>query len=468
MGCSISIPIRKNISGALNVFTEKKREDQPAKQASLYSQICSDTCGATTCGSASTIDRMICSQVRSNIHKYRIFNEHEIDASHFSLADAPTIGVGGFGLVRLACKITSAGPEEDYLNVFAIKSIAKKSVLDRSSGPTAVFNELACLKLLSGAKSPFIANICYAFQNDKYLFLAMLYCPGGDMRYNLKLQPGHRFTEAIARFYIAQCFLAIDVCHQAFILHRDFKPENLLLDAMGYLKLTDFGVSKFFDTYDMQCKSTSGTHGYMAPEIYAKHHIHGKEVDYFAIGVTLHEFCLGQRPYEVSSLRKVHTILAKAKPRELAVVECDSGYGFFEFHNDSKSSQDLNEEEALRNAGLSLDLLHSAPFLSCQCKDFVSSLLLFKPASRLGSKGLASVQVHPWFQGFDWHALEAQTIPAPVLHDSSRLRYDARDFSANSIREHFNASPVDVEENLVFEDYHFGNELDQATSNAKK
>jgi len=429
----------------------------PAKH-SLYSHICSDTCGTTSCGSASTIDRMISSQVRSNIHKYRVFNEHEIDSSHFSLADAPTIGVGGFGLVRLACKITSAGPDDDYLNVFAIKSISKKSVLDRTSGPTAVFNELACLKLLSKTKSPFIANICYAFQDSTYLFLTMQYCPGGDMRYNLKLQPGHRFAEAVARFYIAQCFVAIDVCHKEFILHRDLKPENLLLDALGYLKLTDFGVSKFFDSSDMQCKSTSGTHGYMAPEIYAKHHVHGREVDYFAIGVTLHEFCLGQRPYEVSSLRKVHTVLARAKPLE-KTSQAESGYGFFDFHNDSGNTQELIEEDALRTAGLTLDLLDSAPFLSRHCKDFVSSLLEFRPKARLGGMGLASVRSHPWFFGFDWSALQKQTAPAPVLHDSARLRYDARDFSANSIREHFNACPVNVDENSVFEDYHYGIEL---------
>ncbi len=456
MGCQISAVIRKSVSDILSPPIEKASE--PVKQVPLYAQICSETCGSTAAASAVTNSEGAFSQLRHNIRRNQTMNEVEVDASHFSLEDAPTIGVGGFGLVRLACKLSSTGA--DQLNVYAIKSISKKSVLGRSSGPQAVFNELTCLKKLAKANSPFIANICYAFQDNRYLYLCMLYYPGGDLRYNLKLQPGHRFPETICRFYIAQCLLAIDTCHSAYILHRDLKPENLLLDAMGYLKLTDFGVSKHFDSPLMVCKSTSGTHGYMAPEIYAKSHIHGREVDYFAVGVTLHELCLGQRPFEVSALRKLYTLIHRRPP--ITASPNGSDYDFHDYAADSALSHELAEEETLRNAGLTLDLLHSAPFLSRKCKDFISGLLIFRPEYRLGSKGFATIVSHSWFHGFDWKGLQSQTLSAPVLRDCSRLRYDARDFNANSIREHFNAGTPDAEENSVFEDYHYGTKATSA------
>ena len=117
------------------------------------------------------------------------------------------------------------------------------------------------------------------------------YCSGGDLRYNLKLQPGTKYPERVAKFFIAQALLAIRSCHHALILHRDLKPENLLVTNTGYLRLTDFGISKPFSSRSQMegCRSTSGTHGYMAPEVYFKKHVHGRSADYFSIGVTLHE-----------------------------------------------------------------------------------------------------------------------------------------------------------------------------------
>ena len=461
MGCKVSRSQKEP-----DIIVKGSNHHHVELSSLIYPNLCNDTCGNTSSATqtvSSVVERVIATQNSLVFKKGQVpINENEIDASHFSLYDAPTIGIGGFGLVRLACKL-SAGP--DYMDVFAIKSISKKNVLARSSGIASVFNELACLKLLSAVNSPFICNIQYAFQNDRYLFLCMSYCSGGDLRYNLKLQPGHRFPEGICRFYIAQCLLAVDACHSVHILHRDVKPENIILDAIGYVKLTDFGVSKFFASdVDMFSQSTSGTHGYMAPEIYAKHHVHGKEVDYFAIGVTLHELCLGQRPFEAAAIRKYHSTV---HPFLGSTSHGSSSHSSLSNSCTSRASmpmcysskRDTSELDVLRNAGLSLDLLNSAPFLSVQCKDMISGLLAFRREDRIGSTGIDEVLKHPWFHRFDWKALRSLSASAPALHNTMKLRYDARDFNSESIRDHLNCHSVDVEENVQFQDYQYRNKI---------
>jgi serine/threonine kinase 32 len=148
----------------------------------------------------------------------------------------------------------------------------------RSSGYVSIYAELKILTLLD---HPFICNAHYAFQDSCYLFLVLDLAKAGDMRYNLSLLGGI-FSEELARFYLCQVILALEYLHQLRIIHSttpsplalphdvllsiylsgDIKPENILLNDDGFIKLTDFGVSKFLSPFD-DCRSTSGTHGYM-------------------------------------------------------------------------------------------------------------------------------------------------------------------------------------------------------------
>ncbi len=118
------------------------------------------------------------------------------------------------------------------------------------------------LKILSILDSPFICNCVYAFQEKDYLCLVLDLATSGDLRYNLLASPGRRFTEEKTRFYAAQLLFAIQYCHDRGVLHRDIKPENILQTHTGYIKLTDFGVSKLLSDIN-NCHSSSGTHGYM-------------------------------------------------------------------------------------------------------------------------------------------------------------------------------------------------------------
>jgi len=125
--------------------------------------------------------------------------------------------------------------------VYALKSISKSELLTKSSGPVSALTELRILAILN---NPFICNCHYAFQDENYLYLVLDLCIGGDMKYNLLKSPNGRFSESTSLFYITQILMALDHCHSNSILHRDIKPENILIDSTGYVRLTDFGVSK--------------------------------------------------------------------------------------------------------------------------------------------------------------------------------------------------------------------------------
>jgi serine/threonine protein kinase len=119
---------------------------------------------------------------------------------------------------------------------------------------------------------------------------------GGDLRYHICKYK--RFSEEQTKFFVACILLALDYLHTNNILHRDIKPENLVLDEngifnkhKGYVRLTDFGIAKLYQKENSN--ETSGTPGYMAPEVMCSLN-HTIAVDYFALGVMTYEFMIGK------------------------------------------------------------------------------------------------------------------------------------------------------------------------------
>lgn len=125
-----------------------------------------------------------------------------------------------------------------------------------------------------------------------------------------------------------------------------------------------------------RCFSTSGTHGYLAPEVYTSQHLHGRTADWFAMGVTLHEFLCGRRPFEPQRL------IAFREPN----------------HRDALEAHFLATRPLTHNA-----------------KAFTSACIERFPRHRIGYNGLTDIQQHPWFEDFDWDAIEKQTFKAPML-----------------------------------------------------
>lgn len=166
--------------------------------------------------------------------------------------------------------------------MYKAKIIQKKSI-------DSVMNERS---LLTKVSHPFLINIYSAFQDRENLYLLMDYLDGGDLRYHIGNK--RKFPEKETKFLIANMIIGLEYLHENKIIHRDMKPENLVFDSDGYLRITDLGISRVMR--DNNYQDTSGTPGYMAPEVISRKN-HSFSVDFFAVGVIAYEMMMGRRPY---------------------------------------------------------------------------------------------------------------------------------------------------------------------------
>ena len=124
--------------------------------------------------------------------------------------------------------------------IYALKEMMKFKIIDKKSEISIMYER----ELLCRIQHPFVVNMHFTFQDHDHLYLIMDYLSGGDLRYHLCKY--WTFTEKQTKFFIACIILALDYLYHKQIIHRDIKPENLVLDDKGYLRLTDFGIAKFY------------------------------------------------------------------------------------------------------------------------------------------------------------------------------------------------------------------------------
>ena len=163
--------------------------------------------------------------------------------------------------------------------------MSKARILSKKS-VNSVLNEK---KILEQIKSPFIINMIAAFQDNENLYLVMDLLTGGDLRFHI--QRRQKFCELETKFFAACIILGLEHIHFNGIIHRDIKPENLVFTGDGILKITDFGISRIWTPKNAD--DTSGTPGYMAPEVMCRQN-HGVAVDYYALGVIMYECIMGK------------------------------------------------------------------------------------------------------------------------------------------------------------------------------
>uniref|UniRef100_A0A8C9H7A3 Non-specific serine/threonine protein kinase n=1 Tax=Piliocolobus tephrosceles TaxID=591936 RepID=A0A8C9H7A3_9PRIM len=193
------------------------------------------------------------------------------------------IGVGSYGKVLLVKHVKQN-------KLYAMKILKKENIVSMNQLEHTII-ERNVLKCVS---HPFIVKMYYAFQTSKKLYYILEYCPGGELFFHLSKV---RFVnEKSAKFYMCEIILALQYLHELNIIYRDLKPENVLIDEQGHIKLTDFGLSKEGITGSNSAKSLCGTPEYLAPEIIDKTG-HGKAVDWWSLGIMLYEMLAGSLPF---------------------------------------------------------------------------------------------------------------------------------------------------------------------------
>jgi serum/glucocorticoid-regulated kinase 1/serum/glucocorticoid-regulated kinase 2 len=184
------------------------------------------------------------------------------------------LGKGSFGKVFLVTK-------KDTGQTYAMKSL-RKDMIERRNQRVHTTTERA---ILAEVQNPFIVQLRFAFQTPDKLYMVMDFMNGGELFFHLRRSG--RFTEDRARFYAAEILLALEYLHSITVIYRDLKPENVLLDEEGHLKISDFGLSKSGVTDESKKAFTfCGTPEYLAPEI-LKGIGHDKAVDFWSLVRTM-------------------------------------------------------------------------------------------------------------------------------------------------------------------------------------
>ena len=319
--------------------------------------------------------------------------------SIFDFVPIKIIGKGAFGEVRI-CKYIPTG------DVVAIKKMKKEEMHNKNQ----VLHVRAERDVLSQAKNQWIVELKFSFQDQNYLYLGMEYLPGGDLM--TLLMARDILPEEDAKFYAAELVLAIESVHEMNCIHRDLKPDNILIDKDGHIKLSDFGLSKKLDflindsniqknqylknknnmnqynkhlSYAEQFKefkniknkkrrefaySTVGTPDYIAPEVFTQKG-YGKEVDWWSLGIIMFEMMIGYPPfYSESSTETCKKIL--------------------DWKNNLEIKPEVN--------------------ISKEAKDILKQLIN-DPDKRLGKNGADEIKKHPFFKNINWQRIKETLIP---------------------------------------------------------
>jgi serine/threonine kinase 38 len=326
------------------------------------------------------------------------FRENRREITVYDFEPIAIIGRGAFGEVRIVRhKLTN--------EILAMKKIIKSEMI-RKNQVQHVKSERNVLAL---AESPWVVDLKYSFQDEKILYLVMEYLCGGDLM-NILIKRDI-LPENEAKVYMAECVLAVESVHKLNYIHRDLKPDNILIDSQGHIKLADFGLCKCSEIYldnpfenltkleedklEYPIKryqrsrklaySTVGTPDYIAPEVFGRSG-YDEKVDWWSLGVIFFEMVVGYPP-------------------------------FYSEEPKTTCQKIINWKRTFR--------VPREANISKEAADLIYRLVCDKE-SRLGGNGAAEIKEHPYFRGIDWDNL--RNLPAPwvpqIEHEADSTHFD--------------------------------------------
>ena len=316
------------------------------------------------------------------IQKIRKNREKQTIREYESLS---IIGRGAFGEVHV-CREIKTG------KIYAVKKIKKDVLLEKNQ----IIHIRSEQQFMSKVKSPWIVDLKASFQEDDYLYLIMEFCQGGDFM-NLLIKKDI-LTEEEARFYTAELILAVESIHKLDCIHRDIKPDNILIDKNGHIKLSDFGLAKISEKLvqpqnfknnknrptHQKNYSCVGTAYYVAPEVLKKTG-YSEDIDWWSVGVILFEMLVGYAPF---CSEKTKDVCYKV----------------------------LNWKEFLK--------IPDDVIISPEAEDLIAKMV-DDSDKRLGKNGVDEIKAHPFFKKIDWNNI--RNTKAPFIPDIKN-DYDTKYF----------------------------------------
>jgi len=274
-----------------------------------------------------------------------------------------TLGVGGFGRVEL---VMIAGDGKN--RSFALKQMKKSQIVETRQQQHIMSEK----EIMEESDCQFIVKLFKTFKDRKFLYMLMESCLGGEL-WTILRDRGN-FDDSTTRFYTSCVVEAFDYLHSRGIIYRDLKPENLLLDANGYVKLVDFGFAKKLQV-GRKTWTFCGTPEYVAPEVILNKG-HDISADYWSLGVLMFELLTGTPPFTGTDPMKTYNIILKG-----------------------------------------IDAIEFPRNITARAKELIKKLCRDNSAERLGYQkgGIRDIQKHKWFDGFNWEGLRQRNLQPPII-----------------------------------------------------
>lgn len=358
----------------------------------------------------------ICTQARTSKQSQKV------SQSDFHLVKV--IGKGSFGKVYLVRKLSG----QDSGTYYAMKVIKKKDVCVRLKDKELTTNERFILERLN---YPFLVRLFYAFQTEEKLFLILEYVPGGELFSHLLRE--RMLLQSEAKFHLAQIALAIHHLHQCGIIYRDLKPENILRDAEGFIKITDFGMSKVYlkestsssderESIDYEYSNCNceqpvttkastfcGTMEFMAPEILLEQE-YDQMVDWWSFGILIFYTLTGLVPFKANNRQ---TLIEKIRDNRISFPK----------------------------------------YITPEAKELIRKCLRKNPKDRFS---FYQISQNSFFNGIDWALMEARQMSPPnkpVLNQSNPE--DVSNFDSEFTGMALESLPSETTLNVCKEDLNF-------------